>query len=91
MNATVLIPEQLRKVVGGDHILYLDVKNISDLIEQLLAKYPNIRGRLLTEDGNVNKFINIYVNGEDIRFLENRDTVIKEEDEISIVPAIAGG
>ena len=88
---TVLISEQLRKVVGGDHILYLDVKNIADLIEQITTKYPNIRNRLLDESGNVNKFINIYVNGEDIRFLENRDTKVKMGDEISIVPDVAGG
>jgi len=89
---TILIPEQLRKVVGGDHVLFLNITNIEDLIEQLISRYPTIRGRLINEEtGNFNKFINVYVNGDDIRFLDSLKTIVKDGDEISIVPSVAGG
>jgi len=89
---TILIPEQLRKVVGGEQSLTMELTSIEDLIAQLSHKYPNIRGRLINEEtGEFNKFVNIYVNGEDIRFLNSTKTEVKDGDEISIVPAVAGG
>lgn len=88
---TILIPEQLRKIVNGEKVLTLEVKSISDLIEQLLYNYPSTKERLIDNKGDFNKFVNVYVNGEDIRFLRFTDTLIKDGDEISIVPAMAGG
>ena len=89
---TILIPTQLRKVLGGQETLSLEVTSVADLLSQISSKYPDAQGRLMNEStGEVNKFVNIYVNGEDIRFLEGAKTPIKASDEISIVPALAGG
>ena len=88
---TVIIPEQLKKLLGGQKVLTLDLKDINDLINQLSSEYPQIRERLINKDGEFNRFVNVYVNGEDIRFLNDISTKLKDGDEISIVPAIAGG
>ena len=87
----ILIPEQLRKVLGGQSVLVLELKSISDLVKQISEKYPIAKQRLINERGEFNRFINVYVNGEDIRFLDLMDTKINDGDEISIIPAIAGG
>jgi len=65
--------------------------NVTDLIENLEKSYPGMKARLYDETGNLRRFVNIYVNEEDIRFLKGKDTPLKEGDEVSIVPAIAGG
>ena len=88
---TVIIPEQLRKLIGGQKVLTLELKNISNLIDTLSSDYPQVKERLINKDGGFNRFVNVYVNGEDIRFLNNTSTKLKDGDEISIVPAIAGG
>ena len=66
-------------------------KNIGELINQLENKFPGIKERLCDEDGQVRRFINLYVNNEDIRFLDGANTLLKEDDVVSIIPAIAGG
>lgn len=89
---TILIPEQLRKSVEGQTELQMNITSIADLIAKLSTQYPLVVGRLIDPSTNTfNKFINVYVNGEDIRFLESVHTVIKDGDEISIVPSNAGG
>ena len=89
---TILIPIQLRKVLGNQESLTLELTSIADLLSQISTRYPEARGRLINEEtGEVNKFVNFYVNGEDIRFLNFSNTVVKDGDEISIVPALAGG
>jgi molybdopterin synthase sulfur carrier subunit len=87
----IIIPEQLRKLIGGQRVLMLELKDITELIERLSSDYPNVKERLINKNGEFNRFLNVYVNGEDIRFLENTATKLKNGDEISIVPAIAGG
>ena len=64
---------------------------VADLIVDLERQYPGLRERLLDEAGELRRFVNIYVNQEDIRFMQNRETVLKDGDEVAIVPAIAGG
>ena len=66
-------------------------KNINDLLEDLEKRFPGMKARLFDDAGELRRFVNIYVNEEDIRFLKGKDTLLKEGDEISIVPAIAGG
>lgn len=89
---TILIPEQLRKSVEGQTELKMNVTSISDFISKLSTQYPLVVGRLIDPTNNTfNKFINVYVNGEDIRFLESVNTRIEDGDEISIVPSNAGG
>ena len=88
---SVLIPTPLRKLTAELESVSAAGANIGELIDNLDKAYPGLKDRLCDEAGNVRRFVNIYVNGEDIRFLEEKGTVVKDSDEISIVPAIAGG
>jgi molybdopterin synthase sulfur carrier subunit len=87
--ATIRIPVPLRKLVGGSEEIKTFGKTLDECLQLLCLSYPDIQGRIYDENGEVRRFINIFVNDEDMRFLENNS--IKEEDIISIVPAIAGG
>lgn len=69
----------------------VEAATIGDAIGELQTKYPGIKERLVDDSGEVRRFVNIYVNEEDIRFLQNKETPIKDGDEVSIIPAIAGG
>ena len=89
--ATVRIPTPLRKLTGGYGEVQIAADNIVTLIDTLEATYPGIKERLCDETGQLRRFINIYVNNEDIRFQKGIDTAIASGDDISIVPAIAGG
>ena len=92
MPLKVLIPTPLRKLTQDQGVVEAEGATIRDLIENLEKAYPGIRDRLYAEGGkDLNRFVNIYVNEEDIRFLENADTALKTGDEVSIVPSIAGG
>lgn len=87
----VRIPTPLRPMTGGKGEVEVAGNNVGDMIEQLNTSHPGIKDRLCDERGEVRRFINIYVNEEDIRFLTGKDTPLKEGDEVSIIPAIAGG
>jgi molybdopterin synthase sulfur carrier subunit len=91
MPVLVRIPTPLRAVTKGAGEVYGDGANIQELIEDLERQYPGLRERLVEERGELRRFINIYVNQEDIRFLHGKGTSLKDGDEVSIVPAIAGG
>ncbi|MEK7275334.1 MAG: MoaD/ThiS family protein [Candidatus Desantisbacteria bacterium] len=93
MAVKVLIPTPLQKLTGGRMEVELKSSsmNICGLLDELEAQYPGIKERLCDENGKVRRFINIYVNGEDIRFQQGEQTEVPEEGEVSIVPAIAGG
>jgi molybdopterin synthase sulfur carrier subunit len=69
----------------------INAANIAELIDQMEVQYPGIKSRLCDETGNVRRFINLYVNNEDIRFLSGKETALKDGDIVSIIPAIAGG
>ncbi len=81
----------MRKLTNDQELVQAAGANIGELIENLENSYPGIKERLCDQNGNVRRFVNIFLNDEDIRFLEDKATVVKEGDEISIVPAIAGG
>jgi molybdopterin synthase sulfur carrier subunit len=87
----VRVPTPLRKFTGGAEAVEAEGANVAALIRDLDSRHPGIRDRICDEQGAVRRFVNIFVNGEDIRFLQNLDTPVKSGDEISIVPAIAGG
>ncbi len=87
----VRIPTPLRPMTGGKNEVEIAGNTIAEMIENLGTAYPGIKERLYDENGEVRRFINIYVNEEDIRFLTGKDTPLKEGDEVSIIPAIAGG
>ncbi len=87
----VRIPTPLRNLSDGKDILNTKAGNLKACIEDLEIQYPGFRERLCDDTGEIRRFVNIYVNGEDVRFLEGLSTLLKESDEISIVPAVAGG
>jgi molybdopterin synthase sulfur carrier subunit len=91
MSIHVSIPTPLRPLTGNRDTVEASAADIGGLIEDLEKKHPGIRERIVDADGNIRRFVNIYVNGEDVRFLQDKTTPLKEGDEVSIVPAIAGG
>lgn len=91
MPVNVRIPTPLRKLTNNDEVVEVQPGTIGSAIKELQTRYPGIQERLVDEAGAVRRFVNVYVNEEDIRFLKNQDTPLKEGDEVSIIPAIAGG
>ncbi len=89
--ATVRIPTPLRKLTAGQEEVQVGGATVGQLLVNLEAAHPGLRERICDEGGQVRRFINIFVAAEDIRFLQNLDTPVKDSDEVSIVPAIAGG
>ena len=89
--AIVRIPTPLRKLTGGSEEVTAAGKSVGELIGELEKAYPGIKERICDDTGAVRRFVNIFVKDEDIRFLQNLDTPLGEKDEVSIVPAIAGG
>ena len=88
---TVRVPTPLRKFAGGAKDVQSSGDTVGELIENLEQQYPGIKGRLCEEDGVLRRFINVYVNGEDIRYAKGVDTALKDGDEVSIIPAVSGG
>ena len=91
MPIEVLIPTPLRKLTNGDDTALVTAGTIAAAFDELEAHYPGIKERLLDESGEVRRFVNVYVNEEDIRFLDGQKTALKDGDKVSIIPAIAGG
>jgi len=91
MPVNVRIPTPLRKLTNNDEVVEVQPGTIGSAIQELQTRYPGIQERLIDEAGAVRRFVNVYVNEEDIRFLKNQDTPLKDGDEVSIIPAIAGG
>ena len=91
MTVAVRIPTPLRKLTAGADEVVLEGATIGELIDNLEAAHPGMKERLCDENGEIRRFVNVYLNDEDVRFLEGRNTALKDSDEVSIVPAIAGG
>ncbi len=91
MGVLVRIPTPLRRMTNGQARVDMEASTLGVLIEQLEADYPGFKERLIDENGELRYFVNIYLNGEDVRFLQGLDTSANSGDEISIVPAVAGG
>jgi len=87
----VWIPTVLRPAAGGNKQLELPGASVAELVNGLVEKYPSLRGQLLTEDGELNRFVNVYVNGQDVRYLDGLATPVAERDEVRLLPAMAGG
>jgi sulfur-carrier protein len=88
---SVRIPTPLRKLTNEQEVVPAAGATIEQIIASLDTSYPGLKDRICDEQGNVRRFVNIFVNDEDIRFLDEKATAVKDSDEISIVPAIAGG
>ena len=91
MEVHVRIPTPLKKLAGERDVIKAEGKTVGEVLQWLTETYPGLKERLRDEQGGVRRFINIYVNDEDIRFNQNLETPVKEGDQISIIPAIAGG
>ena len=91
MSVLVKIPTQLRSVTGGAAEVEVAASNVSEVIDALETAHPGVRERLLDADGHLRRFVNIYVNDEDVRFLDGLGTGIGEGAKVAIIPAVAGG
>ena len=91
MAVTLRIPTPLRTLTGGADEVQLEAASVGAAIEALEAAHPGIRERVLSDEGKVLRFVNIFLNDDDIRFLDGLESPVKDGDAISIVPAIAGG
>ena len=91
MPTTILIPTPLRAYTGKRDSVQVEGATIADALRNLTSQFGELRQHLFTDQGTLRSFVNVYVNEEDIRFLENQKTPLKDGDEISIIPAIAGG
>ena len=91
MAVEVRIPTILRKHTGGEKAVAADGDTIRDLLGDLDRRYPGIAGSLLTEDGSLHRFVNVYVNDEDVRYQGGLEAKVGDGDEVSILPAVAGG
>lgn len=91
MAIKVRIPAPLQKLTKDEGLVESEGKSVRELVENLEKKYPGVKERIYDDSGKVRRFLNIYVNEEDIRFLQMDSTPLKDGDEVSIIPAIAGG
>ena len=91
MSIRVRVPTPLRKLTGEKGEIEAKGVDISELIEDIEKRYPGLKDRIYDDTGEIRRFINIYVNEEDIRFIDGKKTKVADGDEVSIIPAIAGG
>ena len=91
MSVEVRIPTMLRPAAGGNATVSAEGATVGEIVGELVAKYPGLAGQVVTEDGTLHKFVNVYLNDDDIRYLSKLDTKVGEGDTLSILPAVAGG
>ena len=91
MAIKIRIPTPLQKLTDNKDIVECKAQNVKELVDSLEKEFPGMKDRLCDEKGKIRRFLNIYVNDEDIRFLQMEKTPLKDGDEVSIIPAIAGG
>ena len=90
MAVSVKIPTQLREATGGESTAEVDGETVGEVLDALYERYGDLRGRI-ADDGGLRRFVNVYVGGEDIRFLSGLETEVSDGDEVTILPAVAGG
>ncbi len=90
MSVRVKIPTQLREATEGEAVAAVDGATVGEVLDALYARYGELRSRI-AQDGGLRRFVNVYVGGEDIRFLDGLDTPVSDGDEVTILPAVAGG
>jgi molybdopterin synthase sulfur carrier subunit len=91
MSVLVRIPTPLRRMTNGKDKVEVESSTLGDMVDSLESSYPGLKERLIDENGELRYFVNIYLNGEDVRFLQGLETSTATGDEVSIVPAVAGG
>ncbi len=91
MPVEVRLPTLLRQSAGGAATVEIEGSTIGDVLGTLVERFPAMGGQVLNDDGSLHKFVNVYVNDDDVRYLSALDTPVKDGDEVSILPAVAGG
>jgi molybdopterin synthase sulfur carrier subunit len=91
MSVQILIPTPLQKFTQNEATVELEAASVNELLQALEQRFPGILERICDDKGELRRFLNVYVNGEDIRFLAHKQTLLNDGDEVSIVPAVAGG
>ena len=91
MSVEVRLPNVLRPAAGGVSTVSANGSTIGEVLRDLIDTYPSMAGQVLTEEGTLHKFVNVYVNDDDVRYLDQLDTKVSNGDEVSILPAVAGG
>ncbi|MEO6497232.1 MAG: ubiquitin-like small modifier protein 1 [Solirubrobacteraceae bacterium] len=91
MAVTVKLPTQLRASVGGASTVPVTGTTVKEVLDAVYAEHPDLRERICGEDGELRRFVNVYVGGEDIRYLDGLATAVNEGGEVQILPAVAGG
>jgi sulfur-carrier protein len=89
--STVKIPPVLRSSTGGEKEVSAEGGNVGEVLNALAAQHPDTKGQLFGEDGSLNRYVNVYLNDEDVRVLDGLDTAVKPQDTLVILPAMAGG
>lgn len=91
MPVEVRIPTLMRSDAGGQSVVSANGTTVGEVLDDLVLQFPLLKGKLRNDDGSLHKFVNVYVNDEDVRYLERLDTAVSDGDEVSILPAVAGG
>ena len=91
MTALVRIPTVLRPALGGDTSVTVEGSTVGEVLDQLTENHPDVKGQLLNKDGTLHRFLNVYVNDDDVRYLGGVDAPVTNGDEITLLPAVAGG
>ena len=91
MTAKVRIPTVLRPAMGGQTTIAVEGSTIGEVLDQITSEYPAIKGQLVNEDGSLHRFLNVYVNDDDVRYLGGVNAPVANDDEITLLPAVAGG
>lgn len=91
MSVEVRIPTVLRVHVENQSTVQASGSTIGEVLDDLIAKYPGLKGQLKAEDGSMHKFLNVYLNDDDVRYLQKLDTPVTESDSVTVLPAVAGG
>ena len=91
MSVSVRVPTILRSYTGGEAEVKAEGAKLSEVLESLDGSYPGIKGRIVDEQGELRRFVNVYVGNEDVRFLDGLSTPIDDGSEVSVIPAVAGG
>ena len=91
MPVEVRLPTLLRQATGGEAVVAVDGETVGEVLRGLVGAHPGLAGQVLTEDGSLHKYVNVYVNDDDVRYLDKLDTKLGDSDVVSILPAVAGG
>jgi molybdopterin synthase sulfur carrier subunit len=87
----VRLPTVLRSQAGGQSTVTVKAETIGDVLRELVSEFPGMSGQLLNDDGSLHRFVNVYVNDDDVRYLDSLETPVRDGDEVSLLPAVAGG